>query len=152
MIVNRQNLVRLDLAATRRFVRKLRAALRLDGRSFDVSFVNVHEIQRLNATYRGKRRPTDVLSFPWTSEGAGTAASTLPIPLSKGAFLGDIVISPEIARRNARQAGHSVRKETFWLITHGALHLLGYDHEKDHGEMTRFELLLRERMGIEGGK
>lgn len=65
-----------------------------------------------------------------------------------GHFLGDIMISVDTARRNARREGHSTLNEIRWLILHGALHLLGYDHERDSGEMVRLELSLRERLGI----
>jgi probable rRNA maturation factor len=65
-------------------------------------------------------------------------------------FLGDIVISVDTAKRNARQEGHSTLNEMRWLILHGVLHLLGYNHERDHGEMTRLELALRSRLGISG--
>jgi rRNA maturation RNase YbeY len=65
-------------------------------------------------------------------------------------FLGDIVISAATARRNAAAEGHSTTTEIRWLIVHGFLHLLGYDHETDHGEMEALELTLRRKMGISG--
>jgi probable rRNA maturation factor len=65
-------------------------------------------------------------------------------------FLGDIVISVDTAKRNARQEGHSTLNEVRWLILHGLLHLLGYNHESDQGEMTKLELALRRRLGIAG--
>jgi rRNA maturation RNase YbeY len=65
-------------------------------------------------------------------------------------FLGDIVISVDTAKRNAGKEGHSTLNEIRWLILHGVLHLLGYNHEKDHGEMTRLELSLRKRLRIAG--
>jgi rRNA maturation RNase YbeY len=61
-------------------------------------------------------------------------------------FLGDIVISVETARRNARAEGHSLKTEIQWLVLHGLLHLLGHDHDADHGEMTALELSLRDRL------
>jgi probable rRNA maturation factor len=64
--------------------------------------------------------------------------------------LGDIVISVETAKRNAHLEGHSTLNEIRWLILHGLLHLLGYDHESDRGEMNRLELALRTRLGISG--
>ena len=67
-------------------------------------------------------------------------------------FLGDIVISVETARRNARGEGHATLMEIRWLILHGVLHLLGYDHEVDDGEMTALELRLREQLGVDGGR
>ena len=144
MVLNQQRRIAVDLNAARGFVRRLRLALKLTGRDFNVCFVDDLRIAELNARYRRKPRPTDVLSFPW-----GTAARVYdPRYRSEFAgFLGDVVISAETARRNARAAGHSTAREIRWLILHGALHLLGYDHETDRGEMTALELSLRERLG-----
>src|SRR5437762_8996064 len=121
MIVNRQNKVRIDMRAIRDFVRKLQGCLRLGGRDFNICLVGDREMARLNATYRGKAKPTDVLSFPWSSAGEGwlTLSEDLPRPHATGGwrrkaadfeplgkfseisnFLGDIVISAETARRN----------------------------------------------------
>lgn len=144
MILNRQNKVPLNLGVVREFARRLRRALPRSGH-FNVCFVDDAAIARLNAAYRGKPRPTDVLSFPW-KVARGRAK-----PQEFRGFLGDIVISSETARRNARAVGHSTRREVEWLILHGALHLLGYDHDTDEGQMTARELALRRRLGIEGG-
>ncbi len=148
MIVNRQRRVSLNVPSLRRFVARLRGTLRLARRDFNICFVDDGEIAKLNARYRAKCRPTDVLSFPW----GGTSA-----PSDRGAgqseflsFLGDVVISVQTARRNARAEGHSTLDEIRWLILHGVLHLVGYDHETDHGEMTAREIALRERLGIAG--
>jgi probable rRNA maturation factor len=157
MVLNQQRRIAVDLNAARGFVRRLRLALKLTGRDFNVCFVDDLRIAELNARYRRKQRPTDVLSFPWVSVGEGSAlpraARGRPYqgvpPLQHeefAGFLGDVVISAETARRNARAAGHSLAREIRWLILHGALHLLGYDHETDRGEMTALELSLRERL------
>ena len=129
------------------FAARLRKALRLGRREFNVCFVDDRAIRRLNSRYRGKPRATDVLSFPWQgSNGArGAAAGEF------AGFLGDVVISVETARRNARLEGHSTANEIRWLILHGVLHLLGYDHETDRGEMTALEHTLRERLGVADG-
>lgn len=187
MVINSQTKVSVNTAAVRTFVRKLSAALRLEGRHFNVCFVDDSWVQRLNSEFRGKPRPTDVLSFPWAQLGSGAesradsslrSASLRTTPASRchperrdgsafphcaprrsteirwgdefKGFLGDIVISAETARRNAALAGHFTQREIRWLILHGLLHLLGYDHERDHGEMTRLELSLRGRVGIAG--
>ena len=89
--------------------------------ALDVSFVDDAEIHVLNRDYRGKDRPTDVLSFPqWEGEtfdfGEGPIA------------LGDLVISIETAWRQARELGHPLESELDFLTIHGTLHLLGYDH------------------------
>ena len=169
MIVNRQDKVRIDNRAIGDFVRKLQKCLRLGRREFNICFVGDREMARLNATYRGKAKPTDVLSFPWrsASEGRLTRSADSPRPRATGGwrtkaanfesggklpeisnFLGDIVISAETARRNSRGEGHSTPNEIRWLILHGVLHLLGYDHASDRGEMTTLELSLRTRLGI----
>ena len=169
VIVNRQREVSIDVASARRFVARLRVALRLGRREFNICFVTDREIQRLNTCYRRKARPTDVLSFPWQAVGEGAALprATGGRPYQKKGgedgrlggrktelanFLGDVVISAATARRNARREGHSTQNEIRWLILHGLLHLLGYDHETDKGEMTARELSWRERLGISGVK
>jgi probable rRNA maturation factor len=146
VILDRQRAVSVDRAGVKAFVRDLRRRLRLGRKQFNVCFVSDEEIRRLNASFRGRTRPTDVLSFPWREADARRRS-----PLANGDFtnfLGEIVISAPAARRNARQEGHTVLNEICWLILHGLLHLQGYDHETDQGEMTRMELALRERLGI----
>ena len=89
---------------------------------------------RLNRRWRHRNGPTDVLAFP-----AGGADAR---------FLGDIVISVPYATRQARRRGESPSREMDRLLLHGYLHLLGYDHETDHGEMEALESKLRRRLGI----
>lgn len=162
MILNRQKQYALNLPALRAHVRGVKRALRLGRRDFNLCLVSDREIRRLNATYRALPRPTDVLSFPWQEAGEGSRLPSQALTDSgrgKGArrpdgpaqaafrgFLGDVVISVETARRNARAEGHSTLNEIRWLVLHGVLHLLGYDHERDLGEMTRLELALREKL------
>lgn len=141
MIINRQSEVRVDLGNARAFARKLQGALRLRDTTYNVCFVSDPEILKLNAVYRGKSVPTDVLSFRW-QEGNGKRRKISEFDK----FLGDVVISARTARRNARAEGHSTRTEISWLILHGVLHLLGYNHETDSGEMTALELSLREKL------
>jgi probable rRNA maturation factor len=148
MILNRQKRLVVRLAAVRAFVQRLRAVLRLGRREFNICFVDDREITRLNAAYLRRRRPTDVLSFSWQGSGAPHRVGAGNAEFAN--FLGDVVISVETARRNARREGHSTVNEIRWLILHGLLHLLGYDHERDRGEMTSLELSLRERLGIAG--
>ena len=88
-------------------------------------------IRRLNARYRGKDRPTDVLSFPGPGADQG---------------LGDVIISIPAAERNARRLGRPLGAELEVLALHGFLHLLGYDHETDDGSMDRVEARLRRRL------
>ena len=104
-------------------------------------------MKRLNATYRKKRKTTDVLSFP-TEERSRPARRSSRAKALRGAFLGDIAISPTVARRNAKRFGRTLEQEICILILHGFLHLLGYDHETDDGEMKRVELNLRRKLGL----
>lgn len=104
-----------------------------------IAFVTDSEIARLNKIYRKKNRPTDVLSFP--------AQSTKRV--NKDNFLGDIAIAPAVAARYAKKNGRSLQTEICVLILHGILHLLGYDHETDRGQMDRIELKLRRKLGLQ---
>ena len=72
----------------------------------------------------------------------------LVLETTRGEFLGDIAISPKVARRNAKSLGRQLPEELKVLILHGVLHLLGYDHETDRGEMERIEMRLRRKLGI----
>jgi probable rRNA maturation factor len=135
------------------FARNLRKHLHLEKREFNVCFVDDNAIRQLNLAFRGKNKATDVLSFPWQE----TAGAHRPGPHHSGRggdfanFLGDIIISVETARRSAEIEGHTTLNEIRWLILHGVLHLLGYDHEKDKGQMNALELALREQLGMAGG-
>jgi probable rRNA maturation factor len=161
MVLNRQRRVSVDVARARAFARRLRVALMLGGRDFNVCLVDDGAMARLNAAFRGKDAATDVLSFPWTEakarsgrapkKGTRRSAGREGGDREFDGFLGDVVISVETARRNARVEGHSTANEIRWLILHGLLHLLGYNHETDRGEMTALELALRERLSIAGG-
>jgi probable rRNA maturation factor len=95
-----------------------------------VRFVSDREMRRLNREFRGKDKPTDVLTF------AGEETED-------GIHLGDIAVSVPTARRQALERGHSVERELEVLLLHGILHCLGYDHESDNGEMERLERTLR---------
>jgi len=106
--------------------------------SVAIAFVTDTEIARLNKTYRKKNKPTDVLSFP-----AQSAKRT-----NKKKFLGDIAIAPAVARRYAKKNGRTLQSEICVLILHGILHLLGYDHETDRGQMDRVEHKLRRKLGL----
>ncbi|MFZ0819838.1 MAG: rRNA maturation RNase YbeY [Candidatus Acidiferrales bacterium] len=143
MILNRQKRVRIHTTPLERFEARVRHALALGGRELTVCFVDDREIARLNKKFRGKAKPTDVLSFPATGNGD----SSFPLAHHRN-YLGDIAISPETARRNANRDGIALDRELRVLILHGVLHLTGHDHEKDNGEMERKEMRLRRKLGI----
>jgi probable rRNA maturation factor len=105
-------------------------------------------VRALNRQYRSKDAPTDVLSFPAFAPSAVRRAKSAG---EGGAFLGDVVIAVGVARRQAREAGHSLQTEFRVLALHGLLHLLGYDHERDKGQMARLERRLRRQAGLREG-
>ena len=106
--------------------------------------VNDRKMRALNLKFRGVDRATDVLSFPVAAEKQSTELSSVAEQ-----YLGDVVIATGVAERQARNAGHRLGYEHRRLALHGFLHLLGYDHERDNGEMARLEKKLRRRGGIE---
>jgi probable rRNA maturation factor len=117
----------------------------------DIALVSDPHMRRLNRTYRRVDKTTDVLSFPAhqagiePSPGPGGPAGPGPGPL------GDIAIALGVATRQAADHGHSLRTELRVLALHGLLHLLGYDHERDQGQMRRAEERLRRRAGLPSG-
>lgn len=136
-----------------RFLGSVLRHLRLPEECVTVCFTGDADVARWNRAYRQKRGSTDVLSFPVSSEGAKSARRFLKRGVQGGKmseieYLGDIAISPTVARRNAERAGHSLSLELRILILHGVLHLLGYDHEADSGEMERYESRLRARFRL----
>jgi probable rRNA maturation factor len=147
VILDRQRQVAVRLEPLREFERRLRRVLRLGRRYFTVCLVDDAAMKQMNRRFRGKARPTDVLSFPWDNAWSRFLMKRgRSDPMRH--FLGDIAISVETARRNARTEGHSLRNEIRWLILHGVLHLLGYNHETDGGAMTAREWALREELGL----
>jgi len=148
MILNRQRAVRTARRPLEVFLRRVKHELGLDQADLTVCLVSDAEIARMNETFRKKKGPTDVLSFP-------AVTRRKPVRLRRGSRtveadtnLGDIAISPATARRYAKKNGRKLSSELQVLILHGVLHLLGYDHETDRGEMDRVERKLRKRLGL----
>lgn len=117
-----------------RFLARAKRAVGLGG-AVTVLITTSRELQTLNRRFRGKDTPTDVLSFPSGMAGARP-------------FVGDVAISADIAARHARRLGHSTADEVKILTLHGLLHLAGYDHESDRGEMALREQLLRKKLAL----
>ena len=130
VLLNRQRRRRVRSDRLRRL---LEGAARSLGVSGEVALVLTRDpaVRELNARYRGKDKPTDVLSFPGPGGSAG---------------LGDIVVSVDTAERNARRLGRTLQRELDVLALHGFLHVLGYDHETDDGTMGRLERRLRREL------
>lgn len=154
MIVNLQRKLKLDAKAFTPFLEQALAELsESDGRTAAVAFISDRRMKELNRFFRGKDSTTDVLSFPHEADdfvqGAGFARSATEEEQSLNMnFLGDIVISVEQANRQAKENRLTLENEIKQLILHGLLHLCGYDHERDDGEMNRRELELRRKLKI----
>jgi probable rRNA maturation factor len=110
-----------------------------------VALVSDARMRALNRRFRGKDYATDVLSFSAEAIGRRQSSAQPPVP---SPHLGDIVIATGVARRQARTAGHGATEELRILALHGLLHLLGYDHERDNGQMARVERRLRQKGGL----
>jgi probable rRNA maturation factor len=150
MILNHQRTVALPKRKLEEFLQRVRQELGIGETQVTICLVSDTEIARMNEAFRKKKGPTDVLSFP-------AVKRRKPVRLRRGVAashrkladnLGDIAIAPATARRNAKLYGRSLLSELQMLILHGVLHLLGYDHEADHGEMERTENRLRKRLGL----
>jgi len=118
--------------------------------SVAVAVVTDARVRALNRQYRHKDYATDVLSFPSANDVADPAEAR-PVTGAAGPYLGDIVIARGVARRQAQAAGHPESTELRVLALHGLLHLLGYDHEADTGQMARVEKRLRRKGGLREG-
>jgi len=125
--------------ALSRFVDRARLAIGLKGK-VDVLVTSSSNMKVLNQRFRGMNKPTDVLSFPVSAEES-----------PRKNFAGEIAISADIALGNARALGHSGVEEVKILVLHGILHLRGYDHERDHGQMARRESQLRSKLRLPVG-
>ena len=117
-----------------RFLGSAQRAVRLKG-DVSVLITSSREMRRLNRVFRGKDKPTDVISFP-------------AVEAVSAQFAGDLAVSLDIAASSARELGHSTEDELRVLLLHGLLHLAGYDHETDDGQMARKESRLRRQLGL----
>lgn len=133
-VVNRQRRLQIDTEGWTAFAAKALAEIGKSESSATVAFVSDNRIRELNRQFRGIDKATDVLSFPADD--------------AEGMNLGDIAVSVETAATQAKENGLSFDEEIAQLILHGLLHLSGYDHESDNGEMNRLELRLRKKLGI----
>ena len=150
MILNQQREVRVAMRPLESFLRKVKRELGVNESEVTVCLVSDKAMALLNESFRNKKGPTDVLSFP-------TVARPRPVRVRRGLhaansgehqYLGDIAISPATARRYATSHDRTLASELRVLIVHGVLHLLGYDHETDRGEMDKIERKLRKRFGL----
>ncbi len=142
-VQNRQRRYPVDPPALAVFLERVAADVAPgDPRGATLRIVSDRKIRELNRRFRDRDRATDVLAFP---------ADPVPAEFLAGGepeYLGDLVVSAETAARQAREAGVGLDDEIRVLAVHGYLHLLGYDHEQDRGEMMRLERVLRLRHGL----
>lgn len=138
LVIFRKRMPGLSRSTLERFALRARRLAKLRG-TVNILIAGNSELRTLNRRFRGVDKPTDVLSFP--------AGGSDPL----GKFAGEIAISADIARANARSLDHSLAEEVKILILHGILHLAGFDHEHDAGEMAGKEHQLRRQLKLEGG-
>jgi len=134
LVILQKKVAALSQASLERFVLQARRAAGLRGHA-NVLVTTSTALRSLNRQFRGKNQATDVLSFP--------AASPPSTGRKSAALAGEIAISADIAAQNAIRFGHSAAAEVKILTLHGILHLAGFDHERDNGEMARREMRLR---------
>jgi probable rRNA maturation factor len=138
-VINRQRKIKFDLNIFQAFVEKAVAEIpEASNKSATVAFISDRKMRALNKEFRGKNSTTDVLSFPFESDEFDSDENNL----------GDIVISAGQAARQSKENGLDLETEIKQLILHGILHLCGYDHETDDGEMNARELELRDKLQI----
>lgn len=139
-IINSQRKIKFDRTDFQNFAERAASEIEETGnKSFTVAFVSDKKMRELNNQYREKDKTTDVLSFPFEPD---------EFDFSVEETLGDIIISAEQAARQAEENKLTFEREIKQLILHGILHLCGYDHETDDGEMNARELELREMLKI----
>jgi probable rRNA maturation factor len=140
-VVNRQRKVPIDGQHWQAFTERALKILPSDSGGVTVAFVSDRAMRELNRLWRHQRGTTDVLSFPVEQDDFEKLAEST---------LGDVVISVEQAARQAKDNDLTLDQEIAQLILHGLLHLCGYDHATDDGEMNRLELRLRRKLSIAG--
>lgn len=138
-VVNRQRKVAVDKQRWKLFAERAVAVSPAGEASVTVAFISDRKMRELNRRWRGKDKTTDVLSFPTEQSDFEKV---------EGLELGDVVISIEQAARQAKQNKVALDNEVSQLILHGILHLCGYDHETDKGQMNKLELRLRRKLKI----
>jgi probable rRNA maturation factor len=138
-VINRQRLYRLDRDTVARLSRAVLDRAGRQDATLTVVFIRDRLMRKLNREFRAIDRPTDVLSFAY-HEGSGFSD-----PASEN-HLGDVVISVDTAAAYASKLGLTVSREIEHLVIHGTLHLAGYDHETDNGQMEKLERKLRKEL------
>lgn len=140
MVILQKPITGLSEAGLERFLLRARRAARLKG-TVNLLVTSGAEVRSLNRRFRGKNKETDVLSFP-----AGSQRTPGGLRLA-----GEIAISADVAKQSAARLGHSAADEVKILALHGVLHLAGFDHDRDNGQMERQERRLRAALRLPAG-
>ena len=138
MVILQKKIAGLNEEALNRFVLRARKAVGLRA-TVNVLVTSSAAVRSLNRQFRSQNKATDVLSFPARSANSNSG---------KRAVAGDVAISADIALQNAMRFGHPIAQEIKILVLHGILHLAGFDHERDNGEMARKEAKLRHALRL----
>lgn len=138
-VINRQRKRKVNAKQWSEFAKRGLRSIGVEDRDATIVFVSDAAVRNLNRQFRGKDKATDVLSFPAAPES---------FEVDENIGLGEIVISLDRAAAQAKRNRFTLSREVAQLILHGLLHLCGYDHETDRGEMDRLELKLRRKLGI----
>jgi probable rRNA maturation factor len=139
LVILQTKVLGLSEEALDRFVLRARRAAGLRG-TVNVLVTGSPAVRALNREFRGQNKATDVLSFP--------LALATPVRRQRGVLAGEIAISADIAVQNAARLGHPPAQEIKVLTLHGILHLAGFDHERDNGQMALKEAKLRQALGL----
>lgn len=139
LVILQKKVAGLSQSALERFVSRARRAIGLRGH-VNVLVTNSAAVRSLNRQFRNQNKATDVLSFPFASPRAESR--------KRAALVGEIAISADIALQNALRIGHAPIQEIKILTLHGILHLAGFDHERDNGQMARKEEKLRRALRL----
>lgn len=139
LVILQKKVERLSEAALARFALRVRRAAGLRG-TVNVLVTSSAAVRSLNRQFRGKNKATDVLSFPALPPSGQSRKQSI--------LAGEVAISADIAVQNALRLGHSPAQEIKVLTLHGILHLAGFDHERDNGEMAKKEAKLRRALRL----
>ena len=143
LVILEKQVAGLNEGALKRFIARARKAVGLN-EQVNVLVTSSSAVRSLNLRFRSQNKATDVLSFPATS-------SSISESHSRAKLAGEVAISADIALQNSFRLGHPAVQEVKILALHGILHLAGFDHERDHGEMARKEVELRHALGLPAG-
>lgn len=144
MLIQNNTKIPIPLRQVRKTIGQILETLAIPKLDFDLTFVTDRSIQKLNHQFRQKNLPTDVLSFPLHNKRRARQGSC---------FLGDLVLSPSTIQRQAREYEVPFSEELAFMITHGILHLLGYDHERSRAQahlMQNLEKKILKKLGFRG--